>query len=117
MAGITQPVPENVSNIFLYVRTQADLALLEYFAGLVQHPPAFKSYTQPMYSNLNFALLGMVYEAIRGETLEKGWDKLYHKKLNMPSTTLTHPGPNADTIIPYNDTWAIFSYSLGLEDP
>lgn len=70
-----------------------------------------------MYSNLNFVLLGLVYESITGQTLERGWDNIYHDKLNMSSTTYSYPGPDVDAIIPYNDTFAIFSYSLGIETP
>jgi len=70
-----------------------------------------------MYSNLNFVLLGLVYENITGNTLEQAWENLYHEKLNMTSSTFMYPGPDVDSIIPYNDTFAIFSYSLGLYTP
>jgi CubicO group peptidase (beta-lactamase class C family) len=70
-----------------------------------------------MYSNFNFVLLGLIYENITENALEQGWDNLYYDKLNMQLTTYLYPGADADAIIPYNDTWAIFSYSLGLEAP
>lgn len=70
-----------------------------------------------MYSNLNFVLLGLIYENITGNTLDQAWQNLYQDKLDMTSSTYMYPGPDADAIIPYNDTWAIFSYSLGLETP
>jgi len=70
-----------------------------------------------MYSNLNFVLLGLIYENITGNTIEQGWDDLYHNKLNMKSTTYMYPGADVDAIVPYNDTWAIFSYNLGLGTP
>ncbi|EXJ89929.1 hypothetical protein A1O3_02996 [Capronia epimyces CBS 606.96] len=87
------------------------------FKGLVQHPPVFQSYEKPMYSNLNFVLLGLIYENITGVSLEQAWQKIYHEKLNMTSSTYKYPGPAADAIIPYNESFALFSYDMGLDTP
>jgi hypothetical protein len=70
-----------------------------------------------MYSHMNFALLGLVYENITGKTVEQGWNELYHEKMGMPSSFHNYPGPDADAIIPYNDSWAIFSYNIGFDAP
>ncbi|KAE9373918.1 putative penicillin-binding protein [Stipitochalara longipes BDJ] len=112
------PLPNgSLPTCSFYSYTLPSCTRAQFFQGLINHPPAFKSYTTPMYSNLNYALLGLVYENITGTTVEEGWNKLYHSKLNMLSSSYVYPGLDADAIIPHNDSWAVFSYSLGIQAP
>lgn len=59
----------------------------------------------------------MAYENITGNSIAQDHDDLYRNRLGMLSTSYSAPGSNADTIIPMNDTYAQFSYSLGAESP
>jgi hypothetical protein len=61
-------------------------------------------------------LLGFAYENITGKKISDGQDAVF-KKLNMTSTSYYAPGQGADTVIPFNDTYAQFSWSIGLDGP
>ncbi len=91
--------------------------MTEFFNGVVHHPPAFPSYTKNAYSNVAFAILGFAYENITGRPLTQGYEDIYQKGLGMLSTTPNHPPPNADAVIPHNDTYAVYSYNLGVQWP
>ena len=93
------------------------MSLLEFLDGVITHPPVYPSYTTPAYSNNAFVILSFAYETITGQTLDQGFHDLYTGKLGMTSTTPTYPGPDADAIIPRNDSYAIFSYDIGVEGP
>lgn len=94
-----------------------ETALLEFLDGVINHPPAYPSYTTPAYSNIAYALLGFAYEAITGRTYDQGFLDIYHGKLDMTSSTPRYPGPDVDAIIPRNDSYAIFSYDIGNQGP
>jgi CubicO group peptidase (beta-lactamase class C family) len=59
----------------------------------------------------------MVYENITGQSFLDAYTKVFQEGLGMTSTFADHPPADIDAIIPYNDTYAIFSYSLGLQWP
>ena len=92
---------------------------LEFFDSVTHHPPAFPSYTKAAYSNLAYAILGFAYENITGRSLTEAYEDIFQKGLGMSSTT---PGPgyppkNGDSIIPYNETFSLFNYSIGVQWP
>lgn len=96
----------NNSNIFL-----------EFLNGVIRHPPVYPSYTTPIYSNIAYNILGLAYENITGRTYNQGLIDLYQGKLGMSSTTPKPPGSDANAFIPYNDSFALFSYDSGLYTP
>ncbi|KIW11614.1 hypothetical protein PV08_10916 [Exophiala spinifera] len=89
----------------------------QFLQGVIEHPPVFPSYTTPSYSNLAYAILGLAYENITGKSLSDGMRDLYHDKLGMTSTTPTAPGDGSDAVIPRNDSYAIFTYDIGIQRP
>lgn len=91
--------------------------LLETLQGIINHPPAFKSYSTPAYSNLAYLLLGLVYEQITGRTIDEGQADVFHNKLGATSSYPRPPTGEVDAVIPYNDSFALFSYDLGLLSP
>jgi len=93
------------------------LIATEFLQGVIDHPPVFPSYTTPSYSNLAYAILGLAYENITGKSLSDGMRDLYHDKLGMTSTTPTAPGDGSDAVIPRNDSYAIFTYDIGIQRP
>lgn len=93
------------------------LTLSEFLQGVIEHPPVFPSYATPSYSNLAYAILGLAYENITGKSISDGMRDLYNDKLGMTSTTPTAPGNGSDAIIPRNDSYAIFTYDIGIQRP
>jgi CubicO group peptidase (beta-lactamase class C family) len=89
----------------------------EFLDGIIHHPPVYESYTTPVYSNLAYAILGLAYENITGQSIFDGQRDVFINKLGMTSTTPTAPGAGADAIIPRNDSYAIFSYDIGIQGP
>ncbi|KAK6385612.1 hypothetical protein LTS17_001182 [Exophiala oligosperma] len=89
----------------------------ELLQGIINHPPSFRSFHTPFYSNIGFEILGLAYENITGNLIAQDHDHLYRDRLGMKSTSYSAPGADADTIIPMNDTYAQFSYSLAAESP
>lgn len=77
----------------------------------------YPSYTAPIYSNLAFAILGLAYENITGKSITQGQRDVFVSRLGMKSTTPTYPGCEADAIIPRNDSYAIFTYDIGIQGP
>lgn len=94
-----------------------DFVTLELLQGIINHPPSFRSFHTPFYSNIGFEILGLAYENITGNPIAQDHDHLYRDRLGMKSTSYSAPGADADTIIPMNDTYAQFSYSLVAESP
>jgi CubicO group peptidase (beta-lactamase class C family) len=84
---------------------------------VVNHPPVYPAYTAPIYSNLAYAILGLAYETITGKNISQGQRDVFIKKLGMTATTPTYPGPQADAVIPRNDSYAVFSYDIGIQGP
>jgi CubicO group peptidase (beta-lactamase class C family) len=93
------------------------LILLEFLRGVIEHPPVYPSYATPTYSNLAYAILGLAYENITGRSILDGQRGTFINKLGMTSTTPTVPGPDADAIIPRNDSFALFTYDIGIQGP
>ncbi|KAK4943422.1 hypothetical protein LTR10_016913 [Elasticomyces elasticus] len=89
----------------------------EFLDGVINHPPVYQSYTSPIYSNLAYAILGLAYENITGRSIFDGERDVFNNKLGMTSTTPTAPGAGADAIIPRNDSFAVFSYDIGIQGP
>lgn len=77
----------------------------------------YPAYTAPIYSNLAYAILGLAYETITGKDIFQGQRDVFIGRLGMTSTTPKYPGPDADAIIPRNDSYAIFSYDIGVQGP
>jgi len=94
-----------------------NVAFSETLQGIISHPPAFKSYATPAYSNLAYLLLGLVYEEITGRTIDDGQTDVFHNKLGATSSYPRPPTVDVDAVIPYNDSFALFSYDLGLLSP
>ncbi|KAH8703424.1 putative penicillin-binding protein [Talaromyces proteolyticus] len=88
----------------------------QFFTQVINHPPVFLSYTSPSYSNIAYSILGYAYENITGKTINQG-QLDFAQKLGMNSTTPTPPGNNVDAIIPRNDSYAMWSYDLNVQDP
>lgn len=63
-----------------------------------------------------YVILGFAYENITGKTISQG-QLDFTKKLGMSSTTPTPPGNDVDAIIPRNDSYALWSYDLNVQDP
>lgn len=77
----------------------------------------YPAYTAPIYSNLAYAILGLAYETITGKDIFQGQRGVLFERLGMTGTTPKYPGPDADAIIPRNDSYAIFSYDIGIQGP
>jgi hypothetical protein len=59
----------------------------------------------------------MVYENIKGRPFEEGFAKVFQEDLGMASTFPDHPPAEIDVVIPCNDSYSTFTYSLGLQWP
>lgn len=89
---------------------------IEYLDGVIQHPPVYPPSATAAYSNMAYALLALAYENITGKTMDAGHAAIFNERLGMTSTT-TSAQPDADAIIPWNDTSAMYSDHLGLLTP
>lgn len=99
------------------VEEEIFLTNAEFLDGMINLPPVFSPYYSPSYSNLAYALLGLAYENITGRSMADGQMNVLNQKLGMASTTPLAPGNGADAIIPRNDSFAIFSYDIGIQGP
>jgi hypothetical protein len=59
----------------------------------------------------------MVYENITGRSFVDGYTRVFQAGLGMTSTFPDHPPEGINAIIPFNDTYSVFTYSLGLQWP
>ncbi len=90
----------------------------QFLQGIIDHPPVNHPYYTPSYSNLGFAILGLAYDAASGGVpWDEAGDSLYNDKLGMLATTSHAPADGADAVIPYNDTFALFTWDIGIEAP
>jgi CubicO group peptidase (beta-lactamase class C family) len=102
--------------ILRHLQQSAD-SIAEFLDGIINHPPVYGPYTTPIYSNLAYSILGLVYKKITGKDMAQGFLDLYHGKLGMNSSYALYPGPKVDAVIPRNDSYALFSYDIGLSGP
>ncbi|KAK5451815.1 hypothetical protein LTS15_007538 [Exophiala xenobiotica] len=100
-----------------YGDTLPSCSRAQFLRGVIEHPPVYPSYATPTYSNLAYAILGLAYENITGRSILDGQRDTFINKLGMTSTTPTVPGPDADAIIPRNDSFALFTYDIGIQGP
>jgi hypothetical protein len=107
---------QRMSNIIDHLRNIIKTSI-EFLNGIINHPPVYGPYTTPIYSNLAYSILGLVYMNITGKDMTQGFLDLYHGKLGMNSSYALYPGPEADAVIPRNDSYALFSYDIGLSGP
>jgi CubicO group peptidase (beta-lactamase class C family) len=89
----------------------------QFLQGLIDHPPVNHPFYTPSYSNVAYAILGLAYEAIAGVPIDKAQDTLYNDKLGMTDTTAHAPPSSVDAVIPYNDSYALFTYDIGIQGP
>ena len=89
----------------------------QFLKGIIDHPPVNPAWTTPTYSNLAYAIIGLAYEAATGVPFEQAADSVFQEKLGMPSTSVRVPKGDYDAIIPENDTFALFTYDIGVQGP
>ncbi|KAK5172114.1 uncharacterized protein LTR77_003752 [Saxophila tyrrhenica] len=90
----------------------------QFLQGIIDHPPVNHPYYTPSYSNLAYAILGLAYEkASGGMRWDTAADKLYNHELGMLATTAHAPAAGADAVIPYNDSYSLFTFDIGIEGP
>jgi hypothetical protein len=58
----------------------------------------------------------LAYENVTGKTLAAGQNAIF-EMLGMTSTSYSAPGADANTIIPFNESYSLFNYSIGLDAP
>jgi len=78
------------------------------FEGLSKMPPSFPAYTTPAYSDISFALLAYVAEAITGKNWKTLVEDAVLKPLNLTHTFVAAPDDSLG-IIPgnrYSTSWA-----------
>jgi CubicO group peptidase (beta-lactamase class C family) len=86
--------------------------------GLIHHPPVNHPYYTPSYSNVAYAILGLAYDKVSGGVpWDTALDSLFNDKLGMPSTTAHAPAAGADAVIPFNDSYALFTFDIGIQGP
>ncbi|KAI1609311.1 putative penicillin-binding protein [Exophiala viscosa] len=108
---------ETIIECTSYGDTLPPCSRAQFLDGIINHPPVYQSYTTPTYSNLAYAILGLAYENITGRSIFDGQRDVFIDKLGMTSTTPTVPGTGADAVIPRNDSYAVFSYDIGIQGP
>lgn len=59
----------------------------------------------------------MAYESITGRSFQDGFNSLYRDRLGLDSAYADMPPKDIDAVIPYNDTYAIFTHSIGVQWP
>lgn len=89
----------------------------QFLQGVIEHPPVNPPWYTPTYSNLAYAILGLAFEAATGGSFVEAADNIFQNKLGMISTSVNAPTGDYDAIIPRNDSYAIFTYNIGIEGP
>lgn len=59
----------------------------------------------------------MAYEKITGQSFKDGFNSVYRDRIGMSSAYADSPPEGVDAVIPYNDSYATFTYSIGLQWP
>ena len=111
------PLPNGGLPCDLYGDDLPTCSRAQFLQGLIEHPPVNHPYYTPSYSNVAYAILGLAYENITGVSWAEATDNVFNDKLGMPSTTARLPADGYDAVIPYNDSFALFTWDIGLDGP
>ncbi len=87
----------------------------EYLSGAGKLRPIFPPYFTPSYSNLGFALLGAVIEAVTGKSYDDAIADDIIRPLNLTRTSVRKPQDDSLGIIPVDaNDW---EWDLGTKNP
>jgi CubicO group peptidase (beta-lactamase class C family) len=87
----------------------------EYLSGVSKLRPVFPPYFTPSYSNLGFALLGAVIEAVTGKSYDDVIADDIVRPLNLTRTSVRKPQDDSLGIIPVEaNDW---EWDLGAKNP
>jgi CubicO group peptidase (beta-lactamase class C family) len=113
------PPLENSSIVFCdsYGDIYPQCTRAQFLQGIIDHPPVNPVWYTPTYSNLAYAILALAYESATGVPFDKAVDDLFVNKLGMTSTTSHVPQGDYDAVIPRNDSYALFTYDIGIQGP
>jgi hypothetical protein len=87
------------------------IRLTAFFAKYGQRHPVYAPWTTPGYSNIGFAILGMVIESVTHQSYEDYIQKAIIEPLNLSRTGFSAPTDSNVVDVPW------FGTDLGIEDP
>ncbi|KAK3944610.1 beta-lactamase/transpeptidase-like protein [Diplogelasinospora grovesii] len=86
----------------------------DFYATFGRRPPVYAPFTNPVYSNIGFAILGLVVEAVSNQTFTDFVQTQVFDVAGMNGSSLSKPD-DARGVIPVDDGW--WNASLGVEGP
>ncbi len=88
---------------------------IEYLAGVGRQRPVFAPYLTPSYSNIGFAILGAVIEAVARKSYDAFITETLITPLGLTRTSVLKPQNDSLGVIAYNaNDW---EWDLGVENP
>lgn len=95
--------------------SQSPCSKEEILTGFAKRNPVYAPFTTPVYSNMAYALLGLVIEAVTGQSYEDAVRSLIFDPLGMDRTSVTLPSQSNQGVIPLGESeW---EFSLGVLAP
>jgi hypothetical protein len=87
----------------------------EFFAALENRQPAFRPYTQPLYANTPFVILGYALESLTGKSFKENLQAM-SDTVGLQETVAESPNPFKG-VIPYDLESAIWTLNFGKAAP
>lgn len=111
---INQDAHGTVNIAILPERSRADQILADFFDNIGRTPASYRPFTTPVYSNVGYALLGLVVENVSGQSYADYVEQNIVKKAGMKHTSVTEPPASELGFIPAEPNW--WGTSLGYKN-
>jgi len=89
--------------------------VVDFLENFSKRHPVYSPYTTPVYSNVGYAILGLVIEAVTNQTFESHMQEFIFKPFDFFQTTVFKPAKDSGGAIPPGKSW--WNVSLGFETP
>ena len=99
---------------FYLENTGAKLLHADFFNNIGRTDAVYRPFTTPVYSNVGYALLGLVIENVSGQPYADYVEQNIVRKAGMNHTTVTSPPASNLGFIPAEENW--WGTPLGYKD-
>lgn len=82
---------KHLISLVLYSLTAGSCQLTAFFTKFGRRRPVYAPWTTPVYSNIGFAILGLVVESVTGQTYEQFVSEAILAPLNLTRTSISTP--------------------------
>ena len=113
----SEDLPDNAKGLDCMTYSKLACTRETYLNSMLNTHPVYAPYHQPVYSDMAYSLLAFALENITGDSFPTIFENALVKPLSLSSTSYNSPRDLSNSIIPVNDTFAVFTPSLSYLQP